>query len=83
MRSFANSENRYAHLGRRLTLDRYPDAISTLRDVYADHADPGAICQHGQDGLTTLATVIADPDERTLWVNGGPGCARAYRAYTP
>ena len=81
--SFANSENRYARLERRLTLDRYPDALSTLRDVYADHADPGAICQHGQDGLTTLATVIADPDERTLWVNGGPGCARAYRAYTP
>ena len=78
----ANSENRYAHLQQRLSAGRYPDAVEALKDIYADHANPGAICQHGQDGLHTLVTCIVDPGAKFLWVNGNPGCAREYRAFT-
>jgi isopenicillin-N N-acyltransferase-like protein len=77
----ANSQRRYLNLQRLLTLPDYPEPLEMLRDVLADHSQSGAICQHGQDGLHTLISCIADPKERRLLVNPEPGCARSYRRY--
>ena len=80
-RTASNSLDRCANLERLLAAPRYADPVEDLKDIYADHAEPGAICQHGQDGLFTLVTSIADPVGRVLLVNGDCGCARAYRAF--
>jgi len=76
-----NSLNRYLNLQRLLTQSEYRDPLETLQDLLADHSDPGAICQHGQDGLYTLISCVADPRERLLFVNPDRGCLRSYRSF--
>ena len=76
-----NSRKRYLNLQRLLALPDYPEPLEMLRDLLANHSPSGAICQHGQDGLYTLITCIADPRERLLLVNPEQGCGRSYRRF--
>ena len=61
---------------------RVAPCLETPKDLYADHAEPGALCQCGQDGLHTLVICIADLGAKSLWLNGHLGCAREDRAFT-
>jgi predicted choloylglycine hydrolase len=66
-----NSEGRLAHLdGAAHSRSRW--TVEDLASVLRDHE--GGVCQHGADGLWTVASLIASPSERRLWAAGGPPC---------
>jgi NAD(P)-dependent dehydrogenase (short-subunit alcohol dehydrogenase family)/predicted choloylglycine hydrolase len=71
----ANSLRRYGHLaGAVRNGDRW-----TLEQVGALLGDDEAgICQHGDAGLYTEATIVAAPLERRLWVSAGPACRGSF-----
>ena len=67
----SNSERR---LSRLTTVTRAKESW-TLRDlagVLADHE--GAVCQHGESDLWTVASLMLAPGSRRLWAAGGPPC---------
>lgn len=75
-----NSQQRFENLAR-LAQDVKRDlegAISLLRD----HALPGGLCQHGQDGLYTTAAFVAFPKQARLWVARRYPCQSEFRPVT-
>jgi hypothetical protein len=53
-------------------------ATSLLRD----HALPGGLCQHGQDGLHTIGAFVAFPKQATLWAARRYPCQSKFRPVT-
>ena len=77
----ANSDRRMMNLerwGRRLD---GVDPVRDVQDILADATSEGAISQHGQEGMTTYFTHVADTAERVLYINEGPGEKRDYREF--
>jgi isopenicillin-N N-acyltransferase-like protein len=67
-----NSKARWQNASR-LTRD-IPWSIEGLEQLLGDHAEPGAVCQHGQAGLHTSFAVIMVPRQRALVAAEGYGC---------
>ena len=74
-----NSERRLARLAE-ASADRAEWTVDDLGAALADHA--GGICQHGADGLWTIASIVLAPRERRMWVAAGPPCRAAYEEVT-
>jgi isopenicillin-N N-acyltransferase-like protein len=71
----ANSERRLAHLEDAVAR-RLEWSVADVTAILGDHE--GGICQHGADGLTTVASLVASPRGRRMWVAGGPPCEAGY-----
>jgi hypothetical protein len=70
----ANSAARLQN-GLRL-LQEIPRSIEGLQRFLSDHADSGAICQHGQAGLHTAVAMVVVPRERSIIASEGYGCGQ-------
>jgi isopenicillin-N N-acyltransferase-like protein len=66
----ANSERRFGRLGE-LVGGRERWSVEDVAELLCDH---GGVCQHGADGLWTVAAIVAEPRTRRLWVADGPPC---------
>ncbi|HEV8635938.1 MAG TPA: C45 family peptidase [Chloroflexota bacterium] len=56
--------------------------VDTLKTALSDHADgPAAICGHDPDYLTTVASLIAEPDHGRFHVSHGNPCRGGYAVY--
>ena len=77
-----NSENRYANL-RKLTsnLSR-PLTVDQMKDILRNHADRGAICQHGQDNIYSLYSYLMLPGRKEMWFTDGHPCVHEFQART-
>jgi len=51
-----------------------PWTVAGLKRLLGDHAESGAICQHGQAGLHTSIAMIMIPRRRTMIAAEGYGC---------
>jgi hypothetical protein len=70
-----NSERRYRHLAEAAG----SSARWTRRELVALLASHEAgICQHGDRGLWTIASIVLAPRERRVWVADGPPCRTAF-----
>jgi isopenicillin-N N-acyltransferase-like protein len=75
----ANSERRLARLEK--TAGRDTEwTVKRLGAVLADHV--GGVCQHGADGLWTIASIVIAPRSRRMWVATGPPCSSAHQEIT-
>lgn len=68
----ANSLARAARA--RILADQIPRSTTGLKQLLADHAAPGGICQHGAAGLHTSIAMIMLPRQRVLMAAEGYGC---------
>jgi len=73
-----NSERRLARLDE-VVAQRPAWSAGLLAAALRDHE--GGICQHDEDGLTTVASLIASPAGRWLRAAGGPPCESEYEHY--
>lgn len=56
--------------------------LETLQSIMADHSGgPGSICRHNSRGITTTASVIYVPSERTMWATNGNPCSQPFVEY--
>ena len=56
--------------------------VDTLKAALSDHADgPATICGHDPDYLTTVASLIAEPDHGRFHVSYGNPCQDGYAVY--
>ena len=55
-------------------LQEIPRSIEGLQRFLSDHAEDGAICQHGQAGLHTAVAMIVVPQQRAIIATEGYGC---------
>src|SRR5262249_32397700 len=75
---FDNSRARYVRL-----LERVPHLAHTREGLAAllqDHADSGAICQHGAAGLHSAAGTVIAPSRRSMWGTLGYPCRSSFVA---
>lgn len=72
----ASSQQRYRKLER--LVPRVPRTPSGIMQVLRDHAEPGAICQHGSTGWFTCASYLLVPAQRRMLVAEGSPCAVPY-----
>ena len=70
-----NSRQRFANLVRQS--ESLSLSTEGLQGLLRDHSQPGAICQHGPY-LYTLASEIASPMQKTIWVTEGPPCQNEF-----
>ena len=70
-----NSRQRLANLVRQS--ESLSLSMEGLRKLLCDHSQAGAICQHGPY-LHTLASEMASPRQRTVWVTEGPPCRNEF-----
>jgi len=71
-RHVLNSQRRRATLGR-LTQE-LPHTIEGMQRVVTNHAEVGAICQHGQEDMWSSTGYVAIPQERAILVAHGQPC---------
>jgi isopenicillin-N N-acyltransferase-like protein len=67
-----NSQSRFEN-ARRL-VGQIPHTIAGLKELLGNHADRGAICQHGQADLHTSVAMIMVPRRRAMIAAEGYGC---------
>lgn len=75
-----NSEARFANL-QRLTSGG-EQSIERLQHVLADHTEPGAVCQHGQQGMWTSVAYVAVPRTRTIHFSYGRPCETPFQEFS-
>lgn len=75
-RHVENSQRRRANL-ERLTRD-LPHTVEGMQQVVCDHADSGAICQHGQEDMWSSTGYVAIPSERAILIAHGQPCEGAW-----
>lgn len=68
----ANTEARLTNVAR--LVNQVPWTVDGLKQILADHAETGAICQHGQAGLHTSVAMILIPQQRAMLAAEGYGC---------
>jgi len=68
-----NSLARWTNASR--AVSQIPCSTTGLQEALADHADLGAICQHGQAGLHTSFAMILAPQRRAMILAEGYGCS--------
>lgn len=57
--------------------------VETMKAALSDHAStPATICGHDPGYLTTVASLIAEPDEGRMCVSYGNPCAAGYTVYS-
>jgi predicted choloylglycine hydrolase len=71
----ANSARRYERLTRELG-SRGEWTLEQIGALLAQHSD--GICQHGEDELWTVASLVLAPRSLRIWVAGGPPCEEAF-----
>lgn len=74
-----NSERRLARLNTATGL-RATWARDDLESMLADHE--GGVCQHGDEDLWTIASIVLAPTARRMWLADGPPCETAYEEIT-
>jgi isopenicillin-N N-acyltransferase-like protein len=83
--SLATAEFRANSLARaeraRYLTAQLPRSSFGLKQLLADHATPGGVCQHGAAGLHTSIAMIMLPQQRVLMAAEGYGC-ESYVEYT-
>jgi isopenicillin-N N-acyltransferase-like protein len=73
---------RSARLGAIVAAARGRVTVETLKAALGDHADgPSTICGHDPDYLTTVASLIAEPDHGRFHVSHGNPCQGGYTLY--
>jgi isopenicillin-N N-acyltransferase-like protein len=62
--------------------------VGDLQAIFRDHVNhPNSICGHPDPNLPpheqdmTIASLVMDPSQRTLWAAPGPPCEGEYVAY--
>jgi hypothetical protein len=70
-----NSERRTQRLTD-LAAVRQSWTIDEMAEALADH--DGGICQHGQEGLWTIASLVLAPRSRRMWFASGPPCRNRF-----
>jgi predicted choloylglycine hydrolase len=75
----ANSRQRFVRITE--LVPQVPGTSTGLKRILRDHADPGAVCQHGRAGLYTCASYLLFPSARKMWVADGSPCAAAFEEY--
>lgn len=75
-RHVENSTRRRANL-ERLTRE-LPHTVEGMQQVVCDHADSGAVCQHGQEDMWSSTGYVAIPSERAILVAHGQPCEGAW-----
>jgi isopenicillin-N N-acyltransferase like protein len=81
------SESSQARLERlrQLIADRRPDTVEAVMDIMRDHgSSPQAICLHpdpaeGDEADAVVFSMVADIEERRMWVAAGNPCRSEYR----
>jgi isopenicillin-N N-acyltransferase-like protein len=73
-----NSETRRHHLSSEFSRAGAV-TVTRLREVLAGHT--GRVCQHGADGLWTIASLIASPADGRLRVALGPPCVTKHQVF--
>jgi hypothetical protein len=83
-----NSRARWENLARLTTNDQRPTTndqrpttVARLQEILADHHQPGAICQHGHNGMWTSVAYVAVPARRTLYFAYGRPCETPFVEY--
>jgi isopenicillin-N N-acyltransferase-like protein len=74
-----SSQERFSKLQK--LVPEVPRTPHGLKQVLADHTQPGAICQHGGAGWYTCASYLLFPARRLMLVADGSSCAAEYREY--
>lgn len=74
----SNSEARFQNLDR-LTAEG-DQSVERLQRILSDHANPGAICQHGDYMWTSVAYVVV-PRTRTVHFSYGRPCETGFQQY--
>lgn len=74
-----NSQARAENAAR--LVQEIPQSVDGLKQLLGDHAESGAICQHGQAGLHTSIAMIMVPWRRAMIGTEGYGC-EPYVEYT-
>ncbi|HUT74718.1 MAG TPA: C45 family peptidase [Armatimonadota bacterium] len=74
-----NSERRFENL-RRLTAGG-EQTVERLQRLLADHTDPGAICQHGQQEMWTTVAYVVVPRTRALYFAYGRPCETPFEEF--
>ncbi len=74
-----NSERRFENL-RRLTAGG-EQTVERLQRLLADHTEPGAVCQHGQQDMWTSVAYVVVPRTRTLYFAYGRACETPFEKF--
>ena len=74
-----NSKKRYKNLIK--LIPKTEKSIKGMKEIIRNH-DEGAICQHGQDNMSTLFSYIINPFERKILAEEGFPCINEYETFT-
>lgn len=78
-----DSVPRLARIDAQMEAKRGHLTCDDMKAILSDHAPDGCgICRHDPDGLSTAASLIAEPQQGRLHVAAGPPCATPYVTYT-
>jgi len=56
--------------------------VRDMQNLLRNHNRPGAICQHGQESLYTMASYILLPEKRKVLMTNGNPCKSKFLEYT-
>ena len=75
-----NSKNRYKNLAR-LSVCKNRN-LRSLQEIFRDHSDPGAICQHGNIGMHTVLAYVIQVNEGKFHLSEGYPCLNEFQVFS-